>query len=184
MSNIYKYIVYILLSILCKINAKEVIIESKDINNIENVINIESQKEENLILKFNEKYYDMSNLPSKGINLFITSNITFSGYSEEIIFDFKNENNGIMNITYLENKWNNTNIVKFENIIFKNFGQECKEKKYMFIIDSDTDMNYLKFENCTFIDNKHTLFKLNVSNYDDTFLNSDYFITFDNCVFR
>jgi len=185
MSNIYKFILYIFLIILYEINAKEVIIEieSKNINNFENVINENSENEENLVLKFKEKYYDMSNLPSERIDIFITLNVTFLGCSDGTIFDFKKNNNGMMNITYSNN---NSNIVKFKNIIFKNFGQDINQNDYMFLINSDTDENYLKFENCIFTDIQCNIFEMNFSylkEYNNISFNSDYFITFVNCDF-
>jgi len=182
MSNIYKYIVYILLSILCKIIAKEVIIENENINDLENVIKDNSQ-EESLILKFKERYYDMSNFPFKKIYFLVNSNVTFSGYSDGTILDFKNITNGIMDITYSEHKGIT---LKFENMIFKNFGgQEIKTADYMFEIDFDSDENYLQFENCTFMNIQYTIFyilNLNAS-YKKYNNNSDYFITFVNCNF-
>jgi len=183
MSNIYKYIIYILLSIFCKIYAEEIIFESNNINNFENVINEKSQNEENLILRFKEKYYDMSNLSFERINLLINSNITFlGGYSDKTVFDFKNSYNGMMNITYS----NKTNIiVKFENIIFKNSGQYINQDDFMLSVNFYSDENYLKFENCTFIDNQYTLFKINMiyKNENNNISNSDYFITFINSNF-
>ncbi len=173
-----------LFSIICGINAKEIIISSENINNIENVINENSKNEENLVLKFKEKYYDMSELPS---DLLIASNVTFSvtfsGYSDGTIFDFKNDFNGIINITYSNNI---KSIIKFENIIFENFGQDIEPDDHMFSVNFDTDENYLKFENCTFRDIHYTIFEMKISynkENNNLLFNPDYYITFDNCNF-
>lgn len=84
-----------------EINA-DVIIENgnKNLNNFENVINKNRQIEGSLIFKFIEKYYDMSNLPSERINLFINSNVTFSGCLGGTVFDYKNNNNGIFFVLF------------------------------------------------------------------------------------
>ncbi len=113
----------------------------------------------------------------------ITSNVIFSGCSDGTVFDFKNNNNGLIGIKYSNDT---SNTVKFENIIFKNFGENMNRKNYMFSVISYSDKNYLKFENCTFTDIRYIIFDVDISNnkeYNDISYNSDYFITFINCNF-
>ncbi|OUM60982.1 hypothetical protein PIROE2DRAFT_13143 [Piromyces sp. E2] len=166
------YYIYILLFILYKIyivNTKKVDINVEDVVNLENIIT-QTETGENIILTFNEKYYDMSNLSSKIINIYVNSNVTFSGLKDGTVFDFKNKNNGLMNISYLKNK---KDILKFENIIFKNCYEDVNiSKGYMFTVNLSTDEVFLMYENCTFIDNRYSLFGLNINFYKP--LNPDY----------
>jgi len=142
-----------------------------------------TKNDENIILKFDEKYYDLSKFPYEVINIPVTSNITFLGRFDGTVFDFKKNDNGMMKFSNLKD---NGNIVKFENIIFKNFGQELNSDINIFSFNSDTDRNYLKIKNCTFINNQYTLFDINISyfeEYSNVAFNSEYFIIFDNCDF-
>ncbi|OUM69250.1 hypothetical protein PIROE2DRAFT_2959 [Piromyces sp. E2] len=180
MLKIYKYIyyIYIILFTLRKINlinAIEINIKNDNINNLEDII-YHNQNEDNLILHFNENYYDMSNISFKGFNITVISNITFLGYKENIIFDFKNKSNGLINISYSENSGNT---VLFENIIFKNYFDPST--RHMFTINIDSDTNYLKFKNCTFTDNQYFIFGFNVYSFQPS--NQDYFVSFDECKF-
>jgi len=185
MNNIFKYLIYILLFIFGEVIAKDVIIEIKNnnVNTLGKAITENSKFSDSLILKFNDNYYDMSNLPSEKINIYVTSNITFSGFSNGTYFDFKNDNKGFMKIKYLKDE---INTIKFENIIFKNYGKDVDGSNNMISVNFESDKNYLKFENCTFIDNQYIIFDMNVSYNKEDYkmtLNSDYFITFDNCNF-
>ncbi|OUM67173.1 hypothetical protein PIROE2DRAFT_5440 [Piromyces sp. E2] len=155
MTSIYIDITYILLSIICLIHAKETIIEIKDIYNYENVIIENIKSEESLVLKFNEKYYDVSDLPKIRSDITVTSNVTFSGNLDGTVFDFKNKKDKFMVFSFLKN--NSGNKVKFENIIFKNFGGDEDDSSNMIYINFESDENYLEFENCTFIDNDLTI---------------------------
>jgi len=182
MSKIYDYITFIYIIyffLLYEINSKVVEIKSENINNLEDVIIQNSQNDENLVLTFNENYYNMSNFPFEGINISITSNITFSGLTDGTVFDFKNFNNGFMKIMFKRNKGDT---IKFENIIFKNFYPDIDiVYAFMFSYNFESDGNYIKYENCVFIDNNYTLFNIKMS-YTKT-INSDYFISFDHCNF-
>jgi len=93
----------------------------------------------------------------------------------------------VYSLYYLNNTYSNNtkNIVKFENIIFNNFGQGINPNDYMFSVNSNTYENYLKFENCIFTDIQYTIFEfeLDISHfkeYNNISLNAEYFITFDN----
>ncbi|OUM68730.1 hypothetical protein PIROE2DRAFT_3415 [Piromyces sp. E2] len=156
---------------------------NKTFNNyyLENIIK-ESQNEGELILKFENASYNMKDL-EYATEFNVETNITFSGNKDGTIFDYNNFKRGKFYISFsTKNNNNNKIIVKFENIIFRNYsgGDNYRTKDlYMILITLKIriDINIV-FENCTFSNNSQDL--INFNNFN---VSKVYVIKFEECKF-
>jgi len=161
---------------------KEIIIKNNDENwnNLKDVIN-DNQNDKELILRFEDDYYDVNfeNVFSS-LELMISSDVFFIGNKNGTVFDFM-ENIIGYNILYLRNKGDT---LKFENIIFKNFAvkQLILYSVPLFSIRTTTDNFNLIYTNCTIQDSKAAFISIYATNPKS--ISSSYSVQIDNCIFK
>ncbi|OUM63852.1 hypothetical protein PIROE2DRAFT_9521 [Piromyces sp. E2] len=134
--------------------------------------------EEELVFKFEESYYDFSNL--KKINFEFkfnkeTKNIYFIGNKNGTIFDFKSGKGGSFFINGI-----NANSIKIENIIFNNYNQRGQNHMYLFAINVIYDTT-VYINNCTFQNNDFELIGINT--WSNKIKESEPRIIINNCNF-
>jgi len=162
MLNIITFYLNVIIFLFCiKIcYGKEIIIKNEDdlfykFSNI--VINYEGNEE--LILKFPDKKYDMLELDFS-LELPVKTNITFIGTEKTTIFDFGNEIKGSFKIFKSVEK---SYFVKFENIIFQNYSKDSYENKVsIFHLESTYNNMFITFNNCTFRNNNYEIITIDV----------------------
>jgi len=150
----YIYIFYYIIFKLTRIQSKSVIIKSdenyiylKDI-----IKNNQNDNNNELILEFVDDYYDMlkySDFKIFNTEISVQSSIIFKGNSNGTIFDYKNDYFGNIHMSYEEK---NKMLVKFENIIFKNYNPSSQYRVGFVNVITHTNDFQLQFINCTFVD--------------------------------
>jgi len=146
-------IYYLIINIfyIPKIYAKEFIIKNNDENfyNLNNFLN-NNQNSNELVLYFVDNSYDMSLLKETSIEVLIQTNVSFIGNKNGTIFDYKNGRKG--NLYFILNN-NKGEVVKIENIIFKNYYIEYYSFVFSIAVSAYSDFYHIIFENCIFESN-------------------------------
>jgi len=158
-----EYIIFIIL-LLCNICicGKSINIKSDD-GNFENLVKTinDYQSENELILNFEDRLYDMTKILSNDISL--TGNIIFNGKNKKdgVIFDYGNDTKGRFSFFLSRNK---NLIIKFENIIFRNnYRPPFYENNQIIFVRAEKDHFSLQFVNCTFQNNNNDLIRLEIT---------------------
>ncbi|OUM63856.1 hypothetical protein PIROE2DRAFT_9525 [Piromyces sp. E2] len=111
---------------------------------------MKNNQNDKLILDFVDDYYDMFRFKEHNIyntEITIQSSIIFKGNSNGTIFDYKNNYYGNIHMSCEKKEL----LVKFENIIFKNFDPSSQHRVGIVTFMSAIDDFQLQFYNCTFI---------------------------------
>ncbi|OUM61997.1 hypothetical protein PIROE2DRAFT_11813 [Piromyces sp. E2] len=168
-------IIFSLLLSIKKSLAKEFNIKYNDdtFKNLKTLLN-QNQNDDELILRFVDKYYIISyeNL-NVAIGIEVSQNITFIGENKETIFDFNNRRTGY-NFSFKDN--NKGYSVKFENIIFKNYFDNSVG---LFRISSFSNNFLFLVENCTFQNNKFKIFDISI--YKSKIIKEEELFIINNC---
>ena len=134
-----------------------------------------------LILNFVDDYYNVPISKSR-YEITVASNITFRGNQNGTIMDYGYSRNYELGILH---RYSNTYTVTFENFIFQNYNEELDRSGMELIrFISSNDNFYLKFINCTFLNNSYSVVRI-----EETCPNSSHFdhsnpsVVFDNCYF-
>jgi len=165
---------------ILKVYSKEITIKYNDNNwkKLKSVIK-DNQNDNELILRFVDNYYlfVFDDLESS-MEISIYSNIKFIGNNNGTVFDFDN-NFQAFKTEFSRNKGD---ILKYENIVFKNFKYHTlSEGIGIMYLSSKSDNFTLAFENCTFQDNYNSLLYLDVNNQKVS--KNDYSVIINNCKF-
>ena len=113
------------------------------------------------------------------MDITISTNITFLGCSNGTIFDFHNNNIGMMNLKYASNK---INTFTMKNIIIQNFyNKDDAIGLSAFYFNSNNYNFYFIGKNCTFQNNNSKLFYFQVSTNYQTPNGPQ--VIFDDCKF-
>jgi len=126
---------------------------------IQEVIN--SQNDKNVTIRFVDDYYDMTLLPFS-IPMTVNTNVIFLGNENGTVFDYKNNFRGVFDFTFI--KYANLCTIKIQNIIFENFSTNFVEYTGVqtFYIKSYIHDFQLIYTNCTFRNNKYSLFHMDI----------------------
>ena len=125
---------------------------------LQQIIN-NSMDEDDLIVRFEDDYYDMTELPFS-IGIPVLSNISFIGNKNGTIFDYKNQKKGVINYSFNRNNLT----LKIKNIIFENYNSEYfKNKENVLSIRSYIEDFHIVIENCTFRNNYSRLLYVSYS---------------------
>jgi len=163
MAKIYQilfniYIIFISLSIL-EINSKEISIRNNDDNfiNLQNIIN-ENQSNNELVIKFEDDYYDMSKL-TFAVELIVNTDIKIIGKNNGTTFDFNNDKKGKLTFSFLRNRGE---IVQLININFINFfSEELVGVQLITVISNFYNFQFI-VNNCNFQDNHYVIFHFKI----------------------
>lgn len=182
MNNI-KHILFILIIFFeIYITVQKVITIKNDDESLSNLQKIIEtyQHDGDLTLNFEDNYYDMS-MASYAIEFSVENSITFSGNEYGTIFDYNNDIKGKFYVSLTQNIKTK---IKFENIIFENFGKPNEKYYGLFLLAfhlyEHNNSQYI-FENCTFRNNIQEL--TSFINYNKPVSTDEASIIFNGCKF-
>jgi len=144
----FKLIFYIYLFLLNveSYNGRVVTVRNNDENfkNFKNIINGIQNDKNGLIIKFEDMEYDMTEI-GYSIDIMVNNDITFIGNSKGTIFYYKNKKKGTFNFQIS----NQNSVIKFENIIFDNVGNDIDNISVIYLYFHSSN-NSVILNNCTF----------------------------------
>ncbi|ORX49040.1 hypothetical protein BCR36DRAFT_413035 [Piromyces finnis] len=146
---------FMILHYILHVSTKEIKIKNNsNFYELEKIINENQGDSNELVLYFVDDYYDMSKYPNFDISVVVLSNITFLGNNNGTVFDYKWDKKGPFSIGFYNVSGK---IVKFENLIIKNFYPKGQNNKFMTRFSAKNDNFQVVYNNCTFTDNKYSL---------------------------
>ncbi|OUM59805.1 hypothetical protein PIROE2DRAFT_14573 [Piromyces sp. E2] len=152
---IYIYIIFILIFFL-EINTKEIFIHHNDdnFNYLQKVIN-ENQYDTELIVRFEDDYYDMSKL-LYSTEITVNTNITLIGKSSGTTLDFKKDKKGRLSLNFLRTRGEKVQLI---NLNFINFyvSKDLVGVQVITVISKSNNFLFI-VDNCNFQDNNHVVF--------------------------
>ena len=139
------------------------------------ITNVQHEQDSDVIIYFEDEYYDMSSLDIYTIEFTVDTNIKLIGRKQGTTFNYNNLRKGVMKILF-----NNIKGKKFtiENIIFENF---YGHNVFNLFIESYTFDFYFELNNCTFRNNESPIIKI-IKHDSNSLLNLENVI-FNNCNF-
>jgi len=175
---------YLLFSFgIFKVYSKEYVIRYKDSNwnSLPTFLNKNQQSNDDLVLKFEDTYYRLDNVPVMSfIDVSVSTNIKFIGNEKGTIFDYYYSFHSF----YFKMNQANTkeNSITFENIIFKNYQYPSKTEGFGVVLVEAPSKNFnLIFENCNFEGNRNSVIRLDIK--DGISSKDDYSVIINNCKF-
>jgi len=145
------------------INLKEIIVENQNFNE--------------LILNFVDEYYDMTNINDYSVEINVDTNIIFNGNKNGTVFDYNYKCRGSFNLLFNGIK---NEIIKFNDIIFKNFNHIVRDNVHAIAINGNNNHFRVEFNNCTFQNNNYLI---SISSMSNLSLNSKPNILLNKCNF-
>jgi len=136
------------------------------------------EQESDLIIYFEDEYYDMSSLDFFVFEFTMNINISFIGRKQGTIFDYNNDKKSIIKTIFNNIKGK---MFTIENIIFDNFFNDGGYGVSYLIIESYTFDFYFVFNNCTFRNSKSP--SLGIIKHNSILSISHENIIFNNCNF-
>jgi len=180
MDRIFQYLIYIIIISVCciKCYAKVFHIFFNDTNfrNLNNILN-DNRENDELVLYFDEQYYDMNEFPFT-IDATVHLNISFVGNKNGTIFDYNHGKKGRFIFYNFESKGVT---IKMENIIFENFNSLGAAEIDIITFYAMSDNVYFIFNNCIIQNNNYRFFRLNYNCNAPTHSNPS--IIFNDCDF-
>jgi len=177
-----KIIFYFVLCIYIIVLYAKASVKEYTVNNITDfnqfITKVQHEQDSDVIIYFEDEYYDMSSLDFYIFEFPVNSNISFIGRKQGTIFNYNNDRKGVMKATF-----NNIKGKKFtiENIIFDNFFNDGGYGVSYLIIESYTFDFYFVFNNCTFRNSKSP--SLGITKYYSNLSISHENVIFNNCNF-
>ena len=174
--KIILYFILCLYIIISYANAtvKEYTVNNKtDLNQL--ITNVQHEQDSDVIIYFEDEYYDMSSLDIYTIEFTVDTNIKLIGRKQGTTFNYNNLRKGVMKILF-----NNIKGKKFtiENIIFENF---YGHNVFNLFIESYTFDFYFELNNCTFRNNESPIISF-IKYYSNSLISHENII-FNNCNF-
>jgi len=179
---VYTFYLFVIQQI--KVYSKNIKIESSDdIKNFNEISKNEYSNE--LIMEFTQNYYDMTVLrdtEEHTNNVNTSQDVVIRGISNGTILDYFNENNGNFRIDINDVKGERH--ITFENLIFKDYNSSGQNTVGVITIINNLSFTniYIKFYNCTFIENSNNIIQIIMESKKLSILEESP-ILFENCHF-
>lgn len=150
---------FIFLLLYCSwTNAKYYTIRNNDDNFINLDTFLKNIQNDDIILNFEDSYYDMTILSTYSVEVTLNVNLSIIGNKNGTVFDYKNGRRGPMIFNILTSK---KETIKIENIIFKNFSSE--NNIYTLKVGGITDNFEVYINNCDIINNNYRFLNIDIT---------------------